>query len=262
MTWCYKNRGNNFHWVTELYKRLKLPVTTAVLKALEKAGKERMDGLRRKQSEEGKKKRISQKSGRKEDQEERKRWSKRQALVHSYGNDDGDSDDNGAEGVGNEVLLAARQVARNGSSIVSGRRCRCGAFDHQRTSHHSCPLNPRNKQVLNEKDSDDGDDNDEVSDDGDDNDAVSDDGDDDEEVSDDADDDGDDDEEVSDDADDDGDDDEEVSDDGDDEEISDDDNEEISDNSDDDEKVSNDGDDDEETSDDGDDDEEVSDDNE
>ncbi|XP_020906399.1 transcription initiation factor TFIID subunit 11 [Exaiptasia diaphana] len=165
MTWCSEKRGDDFHWVTELYRRLRLPITTAVLTALRKASTERIKALRRKQSEEGKKKRISQKVARREDQEERRRWTKRLALTHTYGSDDDDNDDSQTGEVESEVLLAAeRVVSGNGSSIVSGRRCRCGSQSHQRTSHHSCPQNKRNKagKVVSNRDdgSDDGDDGD------------------------------------------------------------------------------------------------------
>lgn len=76
MTWCYTNRGKDYHWVVELYEALKLPVLPAVVRGLKKAADQRMKKLKNKKEEETKRKRISQKVPRAENQEERKKWGK------------------------------------------------------------------------------------------------------------------------------------------------------------------------------------------
>ena len=91
--------------------------------------------------------RIQMKVARAEEQEARKKWVKRQALQHSYGQDDDDVDE---EAVDPALVEAAREATRgtqenNGDVVhISGRSCRCGSKQHKRTSHSSCPLNPKN----------------------------------------------------------------------------------------------------------------------
>ena len=82
------------------------------------------------------------KVARAEDQEAREKWVKQQAVRHSYGQEDsGDEDDDGnlvrdvGEMIGNE----------DESTLISGRKCRCGSTTHSRTSHRSCPLNKKKR---------------------------------------------------------------------------------------------------------------------
>ena len=78
-----------------------------------------------------------------EDQEARKKWVKQQAVTHSYGGDSEDEEDDDGQlnsdvnGIlGNEDDLL----------VVSGRKCRRGLTQHQRTSHKDCPLNKKAKK--------------------------------------------------------------------------------------------------------------------
>lgn len=72
---------------------------------------------------------------------------KRQALQHTYGQDE-DVDEE--EAVDPAVIEGAREAMRgtqevNGDVVhISGRSCRCGSGQHKRTLHSLCPLNPRN----------------------------------------------------------------------------------------------------------------------
>lgn len=54
-----------------------------------------MAELGKKKSEAGKNKRISHKVARSEDQEEQKKWVKRQAILHTYDHDDDNIGDQG-----------------------------------------------------------------------------------------------------------------------------------------------------------------------
>ena len=123
----------------DLYEHLHLPILPAVVHALKKSAEERMDNLLKK-SDESKRKRISSKIARSEDQEERKKWGRRQAIMHTYGIDDGpDGSDDEDQGL---VMDAQRLLGgETTESIVSGKKCRCGSASHKRTTHHSCPLN-------------------------------------------------------------------------------------------------------------------------
>ena len=133
MTWCFENRGEEYHWIVDLYEHLKLPVLPTVVKALMKVTAERMADLRKRKTEESKRKRILQKVARTEEQEERKRWGKRQAIMHSYGDGNNDlEEEDGDKGT--------KDVEE------SGTKCRCGSVSHKRTSHRLCPLNKKNAE--------------------------------------------------------------------------------------------------------------------
>ena len=95
MTWCFKVRGNNYHWVIDLYQRLNLPVIPAAVEALVKCVKDRAAELNKQQTEAWKQQRIRMKVTRTEDQEARKTWVKQQAVTHSYGNSEDGGDDDG-----------------------------------------------------------------------------------------------------------------------------------------------------------------------
>lgn len=142
MTWCYKNRGKEYHWIVDLYERLNLPVLPAVVRALKKATEERMAELEKRKTEEYKKNRISQKVARSEEQEERKKWGKRQAIEHSYGaEDDVDAENEDPKLVQEAQVILGDEID---GSILSGRKCKCGSLRHLRTSHRLCPLNKKN----------------------------------------------------------------------------------------------------------------------
>lgn len=135
MTWCFENRGEEYHWIVDLYERLKLPVLPTVVSALRNVTAERMADLKKRKTEESKRKRISQKVARAEEQEERKRWGKRQAIQHSYGDEDLHNDVE--EEDGDKGTKEAEE---------SGMKCRCGSSSHKRTSHRLCPLNKKNSE--------------------------------------------------------------------------------------------------------------------
>ena len=117
----------------DLYECLNLPVLPAVVQALEKAIKERAVELEREKSDKAKQGRVRMKVARAEDQEARKKWLKRQAIEHSYGQEDDADDVEPGPSDGDETPTA----------VVSGKSCRCGLKEHSRTSHSSCPLNKK-----------------------------------------------------------------------------------------------------------------------
>ena len=148
MSWCYKVRGPNYHWVIDLYERLNLPVIPAVIEALQKEVVDRMKAIETGKTDHKKKIRIQMKVARAEDQEARKRWVKRQAVQHTYGNDadDGNADEHDVD----PSIIAAVRDAIGGAEetdgtlvVISGKSCRCGSKTHKRVTHSDCPLNPR-----------------------------------------------------------------------------------------------------------------------
>ena len=61
MTWCIAVQGSQYHWVSDLYTRLNLPVLPAVVQALEKSVKERAIELQNEKSDEANKGRVRMK---------------------------------------------------------------------------------------------------------------------------------------------------------------------------------------------------------
>ena len=140
MTWCFNHRGPDYHWIVDFYERMNLPVLPEVVRAFQQATKERMTELEKK-TDEAKQKRVSQKIARSEDQEERKKWVKRQAILYTYGAED---KDDGSEEDRTLVQEAEHLMGGEETVIVSGRKCRCGSTTHLRTSSRLCPLNKKN----------------------------------------------------------------------------------------------------------------------
>ena len=87
------------------------------------------------------------KVARAEDQQSRKKWVKRQSVIHSYGQDEDDVEDD--EAIDQSTISETDALVRGGDdrnlTIVSGKTCRCGSQEHRRTSHKDCPLNKSKK---------------------------------------------------------------------------------------------------------------------
>lgn len=147
MSWCYNVRGPSYHWVVDLYECLKLPVLPAVIEALQKEVTDRMKEVEKGKTDHKKRIRIQMKVARAEEQEARKKWVKRQALQHTYGQEDNVDEE---EAVDPTLIEAVEEAIRgtqdnNGDVVhISGKSCRCGSKQHKRTSHSLCRLNPKN----------------------------------------------------------------------------------------------------------------------
>ena len=72
MTYLTGKKGTGYHWLLDLFRRLKLPILDGMQEALEQANKNRKKKLEKLRSEESKKKRIEWKNARDLEQEERK----------------------------------------------------------------------------------------------------------------------------------------------------------------------------------------------
>ena len=137
MSWLGKKRGHSYHWITDLFSRLKLPVFDGMVAALQKVNEVRAKNLSNKQTEETKEKRTKWKKARAQEQQERKLWSRRQRIDHTYGSDEYSTDE---------------ECSPNTSSAQRDKRtkkCKCGSVDHKSIRHRSCPLNKQRKQLDN-----------------------------------------------------------------------------------------------------------------
>ena len=111
-----ERKGINYHWISELYQRLGLPLYDGVRKSLFLYGQHRDRILNKSKEKESKRKRISWKVQRKLDSQWRKEWS------HQHGND------------------TYGKLSNN-----SSKKCRCGSSEHSRITHRDCPLNKKSR---------------------------------------------------------------------------------------------------------------------
>ena len=85
----YGKHGPQYHWIVELFRRLKLPVYDGVHRALEYFNKLRMEKLEHEKTEKSKRRRML-KVERTKDAQRRKKWSRKHG--HDTYGDDEDSD--------------------------------------------------------------------------------------------------------------------------------------------------------------------------
>ena len=130
MTYMYRKRGPQYHWVVELFRRLKLPVYDDVHRTLEEFNKLRMEKLEHEKTEKSKKRRIMLKVERTKDAQRRKEWSKKHG--HDTYGDDEDSDTA-------ELKPKEKKKSKKGQKMEG--QCKCGSTTHLRTSHKQCPYN-------------------------------------------------------------------------------------------------------------------------
>ena len=143
MTYLTGKKGTGYHWLLDLFGRLKLPILDGMQEALEQANKNRKMKLEKLRSEESKKKRIKWKNARDLEQEERKRWVKQQEIRHDYGEEDGEDDPEVDDSTGARELLGSSSVSGPDRAVIiaSKKKCKCGSTTHLRTSHRECPMN-------------------------------------------------------------------------------------------------------------------------
>ena len=131
LTYLTKKKGRKYHWITELYRRMQLPVYDGLIEKLETSNKTRTKGLEHKKKEEIKRRRIELKCKRTKEAQARKQWSKGHANYDYHG---ADQDIAELEGKHNP-----REDGHSKNNKVCGK-CKCGSTSHKRTSHRDCPL--------------------------------------------------------------------------------------------------------------------------
>ena len=141
-----------FH-ITGSYGCLHLPMFDGMAGTLKKANEIRAKNLEQKKTDEAKEKRITWKSARVQEQEERKLWIQRQNVHHTYDSDDEEdkAEDDEAE---NDNIVVNMHTKASSQSARSDKKCKCGSTEHRYTSHHKCPLNKDKKQPCVGDDSD------------------------------------------------------------------------------------------------------------
>ena len=131
--------GTSYHWIPELFCRMKLPVFDGVVEALEKNNAQRKRALAKAKTTPVKRRRIALKKKRVREGMERMKWTKKHGR-DTYGDAGSESE--------HEVAKAGSGIIR-GKSVKKGNSHRnkecaaCGSSKHQRSSHKDCPFNKK-----------------------------------------------------------------------------------------------------------------------
>ena len=129
MSWLGEKRGHSYHWIPDLFSRLKLPGFDSMAEELKKANKIRAKNLSKRKTNDAKEKQTKWKKARAQEQQERKIWSRRQRIEHTYGSEE------------------TPPKTSTSTQQKHTKKCKCGSSEHRTIQHHSCPLNKR-KQIL------------------------------------------------------------------------------------------------------------------
>ena len=127
LTYMHGKFGISYHWIPELYRRMKLPVFDGVQEELERRNVQRKRGLDRAKTTAVKKRRIELKRRRVVEGFQRSEWTKTHGR-DAYGGNDEDESDHG------KVVKRKRGIAKpRKAKPKSEGLCRaCGSSTHKR----------------------------------------------------------------------------------------------------------------------------------
>ena len=128
LSYMIEKHGVKYHWLLDLFTRLKLPIFDGMKEGLEKANRDRMHRLAFKKTERAKKRRIEHVQSRDKEQKARSKWGKKQKIQHDYGTD---------------IMV---EKTHDSKGPAGQKRCKCNSTSHLRTNHSECPLNPKRKR--------------------------------------------------------------------------------------------------------------------
>ena len=134
LTYMHAKCGTKYHWISEVYQRMGLPVFEGVQEALEIHSLQRKRKLERVQTTPVKKRRIELKKMRVQEGFRRSEWTKKHGHDHTYGNDNKCVSDHEGEKEGG---CKRKQSKRKTNNLCSA----CGSSTHKRTTHRDCPFN-------------------------------------------------------------------------------------------------------------------------
>ena len=137
MTYMYELHGPQYHWIPELYRRLKLPVYDGIQQALELFNQQRKVALDKLKTDEAKRKRLQLKVKRTKESQIRKAWTKKHGH-DTYGEED--------EDIEHDPNLTNRGKKRQ--KVAEGKCAACGSTTHRRSNHRDCPFNKRRKVEI------------------------------------------------------------------------------------------------------------------
>ena len=123
----YEQQGPAYHWKTELYKKLNLPVYDGVEEELEKQNKKRKKALDIFKSEKTMRRRVALKSLRVQEAQELTLWTKQ----------------HGQDTYGGSIEIIRGEEKKVGTKPVKRLCTKCGSNTHSLPTNHSCPYNSK-----------------------------------------------------------------------------------------------------------------------
>ena len=144
LTYMHAKLGASYHWLPELYRRMKLSVFEGIVEALEKHSARRKRELELAKTTPKKKRRVELKKKHVKKGIERIKWSKKHGH-DTYFDGSGDSDveemvcDSG-DGVNQSKEKGKGSGRGKGKPQGKGKCAACGSSTHRRSSHRDCPF--------------------------------------------------------------------------------------------------------------------------
>jgi len=137
MSYMTKKHEVSYHWLLDLLAHLKLPQFDGMAEVLRKANELCSTNLEQKQTDRTREKRTEWKKAKVQEQEERKLWSRRQVIQHTYGSSDEYTDDESD---------AVPSKGKGKGKATS--KYKCGSTLHKYISHRKCPLNKKSRTTV------------------------------------------------------------------------------------------------------------------
>ena len=141
LSYMHAKLGTSYHWLPELYRRMKLPVFEGMVEALEKRSAKRKRQLELAKTSPKKKRRIELKKLRVKEGIERSKWSKEHGHDTYFGGSDAEELCDSSDGVNQRKKM--KSGPGKGKARVKGKCAACGSSTHLRSSHKDCPFNKR-----------------------------------------------------------------------------------------------------------------------
>ena len=136
MTWLYKKRGPQYHWLLDLFKRMGLPILSGMAEALKLLNRDRIRVLNDQKTEKAKRQKRTAKSKHwGEERHQRKAWGDQQKLVHSCGPEPKDEGTPTRTRKGQSRKIFSDTGCE--ASSAGKRPCKCGSLVHSRTIYIS-----------------------------------------------------------------------------------------------------------------------------
>ena len=135
LTYMHAKFGTSYHWIPELFRRMKLPVFDGVLEALQKHSVQRKKALDKAKTAPKKRRRIALKKKRVIERMERKKWTKKHGR-DTYG---GDTECEVEHEVAKHSSGKRKRKAKKGSTHIQQKCPACGSSAHRQSSHNDCP---------------------------------------------------------------------------------------------------------------------------
>ena len=135
LTYMHAKFGTSYHWIPELFRRMKLPVFDGVVEALEKQNIQRKKALAKAKATPEKRRRLALKKKRLLEAKERRKWTRE----HGHDTYGGETDSDIEHEVAKPGSGRRKINVKKGSNQRKQQCPASGSSDHKHSSHKHCP---------------------------------------------------------------------------------------------------------------------------